>query len=94
METNVMMFLDCPAHMDTHGAARCGFPAEIQDRYLSRSTDGPLESARIQCPRGHWFNSPVESLTWDKNPPQPPSEKQAATAASALSQPASKPRHT
>jgi len=31
------------------------------------STDGPLESARISCPRGHWFNGPIESLTWDKS---------------------------
>jgi hypothetical protein len=69
--------------MDAHGAARCGLPAEIQDRYLARSTDGPLESTRTRCPRGHWFNGTIESLTWDKIPPQPPSEKQAVTAANA-----------
>jgi hypothetical protein len=33
-----------------------------------RSTDGPLESARIRCPRGHWFNGPVESLTQEERP--------------------------
>ena len=38
------MFLDCPAYMDAHGAARCGLPAEIEDRYSMRSSDGPLES--------------------------------------------------
>lgn len=58
-----VMFLDCPAYMDKTGSVRCGLPAEVQDRYLMRSTDGPLESARIRCPRGHWFNGPVESLT-------------------------------
>ena len=80
METNMMMFLDCPAYMDAHGAARCGLPAEIEGRYLARSTDGPLESAKIRCPRGHWFNGPIESLTWGKNAPQAPSEREGATA--------------
>jgi len=71
METSEMMFLDCPAYMDAHGALRCGLPAVIHDRYLANSTGGPLESARIRCPRGHWFNGPIEFLTWDKHPPQP-----------------------
>jgi hypothetical protein len=65
MNTDVM-FLDCPAYMDKRGAARCGLPAEVEDRYTVRSSDGPMESAKIRCPRGHWFNSPVEFLTWDK----------------------------
>jgi hypothetical protein len=59
----VMMFMDCPEYMDKHGAVRCGLPAEVESRYTARSTDGPLESAKIRCPRGHWFNGPVESLT-------------------------------
>ena len=62
-----MMFLDCPAYMDKHGAIRCGLPAEVQRRYTVRSTDGPLESAKIRCPRGHWFNGAVEHLIWDKH---------------------------
>jgi hypothetical protein len=32
-------------------------------RYTISSTSGPLECARISCPRGHHFNGPVESLT-------------------------------
>ena len=48
METSEMMFLDCPAYMDAHGALRCGLPAVIHDRYLANSTGGPLESARIR----------------------------------------------
>jgi len=64
-----VMFLDCPAYMDGHGAARCGLPAEVEYRYAVGSTDGPLESARIRCPRGHWFNGPVESLTWSATVP-------------------------
>jgi len=65
METE-LMFLDCPAYMDRDGKARCGLPAEVESWYAIRSTDGPLESAKIRCPRGHVFNGPVESLTWDK----------------------------
>jgi len=62
------MFLDCPAYMDKTGSVRCGLPAEVEGRYLMSSTDGPLESARIRCPRGHWFNGPVESLTLEEHP--------------------------
>jgi hypothetical protein len=58
-----VMFLDCPAYMDKTGSVRCGLPAEVQGRYTMRSTDGPLESAKIRCPRGHFFNGPIESLT-------------------------------
>ena len=58
------MFLDCPAYMDKTGSVRCGLPAEVQGRYLMNSTDGALESARIRCPRGHWFNGPIVSLTF------------------------------
>ena len=65
MDTDTI-FMDCPAYMDEHGAVRCGLPAEVEHRYAVRSSDGPLESAKIRCPRGHWFNGPVESLTWDK----------------------------
>jgi hypothetical protein len=67
MQSDVM-FLDCPAHMDKHGAARCGLPAEVEYRYTASSTDGPMEGAKIRCPRGHWFNGPIEALTWDKSP--------------------------
>ena len=71
MDTNVM-FLDCPAYMDSSGAARCGLPAEVEYRYTMRSTDGPLESAKIRCPRGHCFNGPLESLLCDKAAASPP----------------------
>ncbi len=65
MEISVA-FVDCPGYLDQHGAARCGLPAVVEDRYAMTSTDGPLESARIRCPRGHCFNGPLESLTWEK----------------------------
>ncbi len=56
------MLVDCPALLG-HDGARCGLPAEVEARYTFRSTDGPLESAKIRCPRGHWFNGLIESLT-------------------------------
>lgn len=61
-----MIFLDCPAYQDEEGAARCGLPAEVRRRFIMWSTDGPVESAVIRCPAGHWFNGPVESLTWER----------------------------
>ena len=70
MNTSVM-FLDCPAYMDHGGTARCGLPAAVEYRYAMRSTDGPLESVKIRCPRGHSFNGPLESLLWDKAPASP-----------------------
>jgi hypothetical protein len=57
------MFLTCPAYLDRDGAARCGLPAEVEVRYIMNSTDGPLENAKIRCPRGHHFNGPIEYLT-------------------------------
>jgi hypothetical protein len=56
------MLVDCPAFLG-HDGARCGLPAEVEAQYTIRSTDGPLESAKIRCPRGHWFNGLIESLT-------------------------------
>jgi hypothetical protein len=32
--------------------------------YTMQSTDGPLDSVMIKCPSGHWFNGPLEFLTW------------------------------
>jgi len=56
------MLVECPAFLG-HGAVRCGLPAEEEERYTLGSTDGPLPSARIRCPRGHWFNGPIEALS-------------------------------
>jgi hypothetical protein len=70
---NSVMFLDCPAYMNRDGTARCGLPAAVEYRYTVTSTDGPMESAKIRCPRGHVFNGPVEALLWRKSPACPPS---------------------
>jgi hypothetical protein len=60
-----MMFLNCPAYLDQEGAVRCGLPAEVRCRFTMHSTDGPVESAMIRCPAGHYFCGAIESLTWD-----------------------------
>jgi hypothetical protein len=78
-----VMFLDCPAYLDRRGTARCGLPAEVEHRYAVESTDGPLESAKIRCPLGHWFNGPIELLTWNKHP-----EADAPRAAADAARPA------
>jgi hypothetical protein len=57
------MLVDCPAFLGQDGAVRCGLPAEVEARYTIGSTDGPLESAKIRCARGHWFNGPMEALS-------------------------------
>jgi hypothetical protein len=85
MDTHAM-FLNCPAYMDHDGATRCGLPAEVAYRYTIDSTDGPLESAKISCPRGHHFNGPIEYLTVPEQPvaaavsasPPPPPTGQGA----------------
>jgi hypothetical protein len=76
-----MMFLDCPAWLDQDGAVRCGLPAEVRRRYTMRSTRGPLESAMIRCPAGHWFNGPIEFLTWESSDKHPQSPAGAAASA-------------
>ena len=58
-----MMFLDCPAYLDRHGAVRCGLPAEVERRFTMGSSNGPAEGVMIRCPSGHWFNGAIESLT-------------------------------
>jgi hypothetical protein len=63
-----LMFLDCPAYLDRDGSQRCGLPAEVRCRFLMRSTGGPVESAMIRCPAGHWFTGAIESLTLDTGP--------------------------
>ena len=60
-----MMFLNCPAYLDQDSAVRCGLPAEVRCRFTMRSTDGPVESAMIRCPAGHFFSGPIEFLTRD-----------------------------
>jgi hypothetical protein len=74
-----MMFLDCPAYLDHERTVRCGLPAEVRCRLTIRSTDGPLESAMIRCPAGHYFSGPIESLTRDGKDKHDPGNAAAAS---------------
>jgi len=76
-----MMFLDCPAYLDEERTVKCGLPAEVRRRFTMRSTDGRLESAMIRCPSGHWFNGPIECLTWDARDEHAPANAAAASGA-------------
>jgi hypothetical protein len=76
-----MTFLDCPAYLDHDSQARCGLPAEITNRYTLHSTDGPVECATIRCPSGHWFNGPIESLTWERTDKHDPGTAAVASSA-------------
>lgn len=40
----------------------CTMPAEIIDRTVLASTDGPIEHARVLCVAGHGFFMPTEML--------------------------------
>ena len=76
-----MMFFDCPACLDQDGTVRCGLPAGVRCRFTMRSSDGPLESAMIRCPAGHYHSGPIGSLTWDsKNKHDPGTAAAASTA--------------
>jgi hypothetical protein len=50
--------------MDVTGCPEpgCNLPAEILDRAILESTDGPIEHARIACLGGHRFLMPIEML--------------------------------
>ncbi len=40
----------------------CGAIAEVLDRFVLESTDGPVEHLRTVCVRRHWFVLPVASM--------------------------------
>jgi hypothetical protein len=48
--------------MDLTRCPECGAPAEITDRFVLESTDGPVEHARVDCAGGHWFLLSVATL--------------------------------
>lgn len=73
-----MMFLDCPEYFDDEGSVRCALPAEVEYRYTQASTGGQLECVKTRCPRGHWFNGPIEFLVLDAPHAQPTGRAHAA----------------
>ena len=40
----------------------CRVPAEVSDRFVLASTDGPIEYVRTYCVRRHIFTVPTERI--------------------------------
>jgi hypothetical protein len=51
------------------GCPECGQPAEVLDRFVLASTDGPTEHMRLRCLAGHPLMLPVDAL--DRAPVSP-----------------------
>ncbi len=51
--TDTTEYIGCPG---------CGAPAEIVDRFVLDSTDGPLEHLKVWCVTGRWFTVLTENL--------------------------------
>jgi hypothetical protein len=41
--------------MDLTTCPECAAPAEVTDRAVLESTDGPIEHVRVVCVQRHWF---------------------------------------
>jgi hypothetical protein len=51
--------------------AGCGASAEIVDRWVWLSTDGPVEHGKIWCVNGHGFTPALDTLTTQPTPSLP-----------------------
>jgi hypothetical protein len=51
---------------DLVGCPACAAPAEVIDRYVLESTDGPIEHATVMCALRHRFTVLVERLATPK----------------------------
>ena len=40
------------------GCPACGAPAEVIDRFVLQSTDGPVVHLKVRCVTGEWFTVP------------------------------------
>ncbi len=57
--------------MQATACPECGRPAEVVDRFLLESTDGPVEHVQVRCIAKHWFMLPTSDLQ-RAQPPRPP----------------------
>ena len=48
--------------LDLVGCPACAAPAEVVERYVLDSTDGPIEHATVRCSERHRFTVLVERL--------------------------------
>jgi hypothetical protein len=44
------------------GCPDCGRPAEVTDRFVLASTDGPIEHVALSCVDGHYFRMAADGL--------------------------------
>jgi hypothetical protein len=51
-----------PETLELTFCPQCDMPAEIEDRSVLQSTDGPIALVRIRCLNGHWSNMPESEL--------------------------------
>ena len=54
MNSSVLQLVACP---------QCAAPAEITDRFVLESTDGPVEHVAVHCVERHRFTVTAERLT-------------------------------
>ncbi len=66
--------------MDTTHCPECGLVAEVRDRVVIESTDGPVEHAHVSCVDRHRFWLPVGYLA--RTPEPAPAESWRAAARS------------
>jgi hypothetical protein len=59
------------SRIDLVGCPACPAPAEIVDRYVLESSDGPIEHATVVCASRHRFTALVERMatprTWARS---------------------------
>ena len=55
--------------MDATTCPECGAPAEVTDRSVLESTDGPVEHVRVVCVRRHWFLMSTATLDRGRRAP-------------------------
>lgn len=51
-----------PTGLQLTRCPECGAPAEIEQRTVLESTDGPVEHVRVRCVRRHHFLLPTAAL--------------------------------
>jgi hypothetical protein len=56
------MYNEFTSSSDLVGCPACEAPAEVVDRYVLESTDGPIEHATVVCAVRHRFTVLVERL--------------------------------
>jgi hypothetical protein len=54
--------LQSAATLELSQCPECGSAAEIVDRFVVESTDGPVEEVKLRCIERHWFLLPVAYL--------------------------------